>query len=106
MAKERLQKILSAAGIASRRKCEEIILEGLVSVNGKVVETLPAFADADKDTIIAAGRRIRRETKVYFLLNICIKLPMNYQGSTALISRNGVTKTAFCGHFISHKKQL
>jgi 23S rRNA pseudouridine2605 synthase len=69
MAKERLQKILAAAGIASRRKCEEFILEGMVQVNGKVVDTLPAFADAEKDVIIAAGRRIRPQTRVYFLLN-------------------------------------
>jgi 23S rRNA pseudouridine2605 synthase len=69
MAKERLQKILAAAGIASRRKCEELILEGLVQVNGKVVDTLPAFADPDKDTIIASGRRLRPQQKVYFLLN-------------------------------------
>jgi pseudouridine synthase len=69
MAIERLQKILSAAGIASRRKCEELILEGRVTVNGKVVETLPAFADSDKDVIIAAGRRIGVQPKVYFLLN-------------------------------------
>jgi 23S rRNA pseudouridine2605 synthase len=69
MAKERLQKILAAAGVASRRKCEEFILEGMVQVNGSVVDTLPAFADAEKDVIIAAGRRIRPQPKVYFLLN-------------------------------------
>jgi 23S rRNA pseudouridine2605 synthase len=69
MPTERLQKILASAGIASRRKCEELILEGLVQVNGKVVDTLPAFADPDKDTIIAIGRRIRPQPKVYFLLN-------------------------------------
>lgn len=69
MAKERLQKILAAAGIASRRKCEELILEGLVRVNGKTLETLPAFADADKDVITVANKRIHRQPKVYFLLN-------------------------------------
>ena len=69
MAMMRLQKILASAGIASRRKCEEIILEGLVQVNGIVIETLPAFADPDKDIIIAMGRRIKPQPKVYFLLN-------------------------------------
>ena len=69
MAMERLQKILSASGVASRRKCEELILEGLVSVNGKVVDTIPAFADLDKDTIIAAGKRIKPQPKIYLLLN-------------------------------------
>jgi 23S rRNA pseudouridine2605 synthase len=69
MAKERLQKILAAAGVASRRKCEELILEGLVSVNGKFVDSLPVFADPEKDVIITAGRRIKPQPKVYFLLN-------------------------------------
>jgi len=69
MSKMRLQKILASAGIASRRKCEELILEGLVQVNGTVIETLPAFADPDKDIIIAMGRRIKPQPKVYFLLN-------------------------------------
>jgi len=69
MAKERLQKILASAGIASRRKCEELVLEGMVRVNGRVVESLPAFADPDKDVIMVGGTRIRQEQKVYFLLN-------------------------------------
>ena len=69
MAKERLQKILAAAGIDSRRKCEELILTGDVSVNGKVVDTLPAFADAETDEIKVNGRRIKFQKKVYFLLN-------------------------------------
>jgi 23S rRNA pseudouridine2605 synthase len=69
MAMVRLQKILASAGIASRRKCEELILEGLVQVNGSVVDTLPAFVDPDKDIIIAMGRRIKPQPKVYFLLN-------------------------------------
>jgi 23S rRNA pseudouridine2605 synthase len=69
MAVERLHKILAAAGVASRRKCEELILEGLVRVNSKVMVTLPAFADADKDVITVGNSRIRRQPKVYFLLN-------------------------------------
>ncbi len=67
--KERLQKTLAAAGVASRRACEELILEGAVRVNGKVVDTLPAFVDPDKDVITVNGRRVRAEQKVYFLLN-------------------------------------
>jgi 23S rRNA pseudouridine2605 synthase len=69
MVAERLQKILAAAGVASRRKCEEMILEGAVRVNGQVVDTLPVFADADKDAITVDGRRIRSQRKVYYLLN-------------------------------------
>ena|SRR3989339_445430 len=66
---QRLQKIIAAAGVASRRKCEELILEGAVRVNNKIVDTLPAFADPDKDTISVNGKRIHSERKVYFLLN-------------------------------------
>lgn len=69
MGQQRLQKILAAAGVASRRKCEELILSGSVRVNGKVVSELPAFADAEQDAITVEGRRIRAERKVYFLLN-------------------------------------
>jgi len=69
MAKQRLQKILAAAGIGSRRRCEELILEGAVQVNRQVVDRLPAFVDTQTDIITVAGRRIEPERKVYFLLN-------------------------------------
>ncbi|MFC1677712.1 pseudouridine synthase [Planctomycetota bacterium] len=69
MPKQRLQKILAAAGVASRRNCEELILEGVVRVNRKVVDTLPAFADSGTDTITVNGKKIRAAEKVYFLLN-------------------------------------
>jgi len=69
MAEQRLQKVLAAAGIDSRRKCEELILSGEVRVNRKVVDTLPAFVDPDKDVITVGGRTIRAARKVYFLLN-------------------------------------
>lgn len=69
MGLERLQKILAAAGVDSRRKCEELILSGMVRVNKRVVDTLPAFADAEKDVISVDGKRVYGERKVYFLLN-------------------------------------
>ncbi|MGA1980818.1 MAG: pseudouridine synthase, partial [Sedimentisphaerales bacterium] len=69
MAKQRLQKVLAAAGIASRRRCEEVILEGVVRVNGRVVDSLPAFVDPEKDIITVNGREISAVPKVYFLLN-------------------------------------
>jgi 23S rRNA pseudouridine2605 synthase len=69
MAEQRLQKVLAAAGVDSRRKCEELILSGQVSVNHKVVDTLPAFVDPEKDIITVNGRKIRAAQKVYFLLN-------------------------------------
>jgi 23S rRNA pseudouridine2605 synthase len=69
LAKQRLQKILAAAGVDSRRNCETLILEGAVRVNRKVVDELPAFADPDTDIITVHGRRIEAAKKVYFLLN-------------------------------------
>ncbi len=69
MAEERLQKVLAAAGLGSRRKCEELILEGVVRVNRKVVDKLPVFVDAEKDIVTVNGKRIRAEDKVYYLLN-------------------------------------
>lgn len=65
--KERLQKILSHAGICSRRKAEEMITKGLVRVNGKVIRELGTEADPMKDIIEAAGEVIRRERPKYFL---------------------------------------
>jgi len=69
MAKVRLQKVLAAAGVDSRRNCEELILEGAVRVNGRVVDTIPAFVDPEQDVITVHGRKIREAQKVYFLLN-------------------------------------
>src|SRR5688572_220477 len=67
---ERLQKILARAGIASRRKAEELIQAGRVQVNGKVVTELGTRADAAVDAIKVDGKRIRPETRhVYVLLN-------------------------------------
>jgi pseudouridine synthase len=69
MAQQRLQKILAAAGVDSRRKCEELILSGAVRLNGRVVDELPAFADAEKDVITVDGKKIHAQQKVYYLLN-------------------------------------
>ena len=69
MNQERLQKVLAAAGVGSRRKCEEMILDGVVRVNHKVVDKLPVFVDPEKDVITVNGRKIHAARKVYFLLN-------------------------------------
>ena len=69
MAKQRLQKVLAGAGVDSRRKCEDLILEGVVCVNRKVVDKLPAFVDPEKDVITVNGRKVRTARKVYFILN-------------------------------------
>ncbi|MHC4114071.1 MAG: pseudouridine synthase [Planctomycetota bacterium] len=69
MAKQRLQKVLAAAGIDSRRKCEQLILDGAVRVNRKPVDRLPAFVDLEKDLITVNGKKIHGAQKVYYLLN-------------------------------------
>jgi 23S rRNA pseudouridine2605 synthase len=63
MQAERLQKILSKAGITSRRKAEELILQGRVSVNGRVVSELGAKAVLGKDDICLDGKAIKLETE-------------------------------------------
>jgi pseudouridine synthase len=66
----RLQKALAHAGLASRRKAEQWIREGRVSVNGEIVTTLGAQADPGVDRIAVDGRLINRvEPKVYYLLH-------------------------------------
>lgn len=65
---DRLQKVIAEAGIASRRKAEELILEGKVKVNGKVVTELGTKVDS-KDTIEVNNKIIEKELKEYYLLN-------------------------------------
>ncbi|HUV40470.1 MAG TPA: pseudouridine synthase [Sedimentisphaerales bacterium] len=69
MSRQRLQKVLAEAGVASRRKCEQLILDGQVRVNRQVVDKLPVFVDAEKDSITVDGRKIRPAKKVYYLFN-------------------------------------
>jgi 23S rRNA pseudouridine2605 synthase len=65
----RLQKILSAAGVASRRASEQMILEGRVTVNGETVRELGTKADPAKDAIKVDGRRIKTAvTQRYIVL--------------------------------------
>ncbi len=67
---ERVQKIIAAAGIASRRAAEQIILDGRVKVNGKVVTELGTKADPDKDHIKVDGKLINpQQPKTYVMLN-------------------------------------
>lgn len=66
----RLQKLLSMAGVASRRAAETLILEGRVEVNRTVVTTLGSKADPTQDEIRVDGRRLRFDARVrYILLN-------------------------------------
>src|SRR5882672_11917801 len=70
---QRLQKLIAAAGIASRRHSEEIIVSGRVTVNGKVITELGSKADPEKDHIKVNGKLInptlKAREKVYVLLN-------------------------------------
>ncbi|HOC17492.1 MAG TPA: pseudouridine synthase [Vicinamibacterales bacterium] len=70
MAHGRLQKILSSAGVASRRAAERLMAEGRVSVNGEVVRELGTKADPEADDIRVDGRPIGRASRrLYLLLN-------------------------------------
>jgi 23S rRNA pseudouridine2605 synthase len=66
----RLQKVLAAAGVGSRRHCEEIIGEGRVEVDGEIVRRYGARVDPQRQVIRVDGRRIpAREDRVYIALN-------------------------------------
>ncbi len=79
--KVRLHKVMAGAGVGSRRACEQMIVEGLVSVNGRVVKKLPVLVDPRDDKIVVEGRLlakasgtsrpriVRPEKLVYYLLN-------------------------------------
>lgn len=67
---ERLQRVLSQAGVASRRACEALIEEGRVEVNGRVVTRLPVFVDASSDRITVDGKVVSAsDRKLYVMLN-------------------------------------
>ena len=66
----RLNKFLSSCGVASRRKCEEIILSGRVSVNGNVVNNLATIVNEKKDVVAVDGKQVSLPAdKVYLKLN-------------------------------------
>lgn len=65
---ERLQKVIAASGYASRRKAEELIKAGKVSVNGEVIKELGTKVEANDDIVIN-GIHLEKEDKQYFLLN-------------------------------------
>jgi 16S rRNA U516 pseudouridylate synthase RsuA-like enzyme len=67
----RLQKYLADKGVASRRKCEEFITDGLVKVNGKVVTELGTKVDPDKDVVEVNEKKIEsiKSDYIYIMLN-------------------------------------
>ena len=71
MGEIRLQKFLADNGIASRRKCEEYIVQGKVKVNGNIVNELGTKIDPKKDIVEFENKKIenKNEQKIYILLN-------------------------------------
>ena len=65
----RLQQFLALAGVASRRRSENLISAGRISVNGRVVSELGTSVDPESDTVEADGVPLVIEEKVYVLLN-------------------------------------
>jgi pseudouridine synthase len=65
----RLQRFLAIAGVASRRRGEQLIAAGRVVVNGRVIQTPGSTVDPDRDIVEVDGERIETEKKVYLLLN-------------------------------------
>lgn len=75
MALERLQKILSAAGVTSRRKAEQLMMEGRVTVNGAIITELGSRADFDIDHIKVDGKLLHRPRNI---LCIAMNKPTGY----------------------------
>lgn len=67
--KVRLNKFLAQCGVASRRKAEELIVKGDVSVNGRVVRELAFFVNPDKDEVRVKGKIVKPERKIYIVMN-------------------------------------
>lgn len=66
----RLQKYLADCGVASRRKCEEYISQGLVRVNGETVTQMGFIVDPERDNVTYKGKKISvQKNKVYLMLN-------------------------------------
>jgi 23S rRNA pseudouridine2605 synthase len=91
---ERLQKIISRAGIASRRKAEELILQGQVRVNGEIVTELGSKANPETDNIRVAGKPIRASHPVPLYLALhkprnCITTTLDPEGRPTVMDLLG-----------------
>lgn len=86
MSKQRLSKVLAAAGVASRRACEKLIFDGLVKVNEQIVKVPQTLVDPAVDRVVVYDQPMQQvENKVYYLLN----KPVGYICSTR---RSGQSK--------------
>ena len=66
----RLQRALADAGVASRRACESLIEQGLVTVNGHLVDELPAWIDPEQDRVVVDGKVVEFDSRrIYVMLN-------------------------------------
>lgn len=94
---ERLQKIISRAGVASRRKAEELIQQGQVTVNGRTVTELGSKADAERDHIKVAGKLLsRRGERIYLALNKpreCVSTTSDPEGRRTVLDLVGRYRT-------------
>lgn len=88
MAEERIQKILARAGVCARRKSEALISEGRVTVNGRVVDSLGAKADAERDEIAVDGRPVRAQEPRFVMFNKpagCVTTASDAQGRPTVL---------------------
>jgi len=89
MAEERLQKILSRAGIASRRKAEQMLLDGRIRVNGQIVTELGAKADLSRDHIKVDGKLIHEPARLVHLAlykpDSCVTTVSDPQGRRTVV---------------------
>lgn len=97
---ERLQKVIAKSGLTSRRKAEQLILEGKVKVNNKIITEL-GFKVSTKDSIEVEGIKIENEEKVYYLINKprgCISAVSDDLGRRVVVDflrEKGVTERVF-----------
>jgi 23S rRNA pseudouridine2605 synthase len=93
--KQRLSKVLAAAGIASRRACEALIFEGKVTVNGQTVYVPQTFVSLESDYISVLGKKVtKQESKVYYLLN----KPKGYICSNKAVGKKKLAIDLFKAH--------
>jgi 23S rRNA pseudouridine2605 synthase len=90
--KQRLSKVLAAAGVASRRQCEELIFDGLVTVNGVITLLPQTLVSLEEDSIYVEKTKISaKEKKLYFLLN----KPKGYICSNARVGTKKIVRDLF-----------